>query len=249
MPLPMPSTPKGKATIMVVDDDPAILQLLRMNLEFEGYQVVPASNAIDGMAKFRSTPIDLAILDIMMPQVSGIALLQQLRQLPQGEHLPVMLLTALGETQHKVEGFRRGADDYMVKPFEVAELLARVEALLRRASAGLKTLGVSEPLQYGVFTLIPDNYEVKLQDTLIKLTPTEYDILARLVAAQGQTVSLQKIAENVWGYNVDESLADTLRVHIRHLRTKLDKASPVPHKYIETIYGGGYRLHATLPTV
>ncbi|MCA9788194.1 MAG: response regulator transcription factor, partial [Cyanobacteria bacterium HKST-UBA05] len=133
-----------------------------------------------------------------------------------------------------------GADDYLVKPFEIPELMVRVRALLRRYTAETAT-ELPEILSVGDITLIPENLEVKIDDQISKLTPTEFEILNCLVQSHGQAISLGQLLKDVWGYNPDDDV-ETIRVHVRHLRSKLEKIQP-EKKYIETIYGGGYRLH------
>jgi two-component system response regulator RpaA len=176
----------------------------------------------------------------MMPNVDGYTVCQRLRKHPDLKDTPVLMLTALGDMDDKLKGFDSGADDYLVKPFEIPELLVRVRALLRRTKAVMPSSAAQELLSVGHFTLISDSLEVKVQDTIVKLTPTEYEILNALIQNHGQTIALGKLLQEVWGYNPDDDV-ETLRVHIRHLRVKLEKISP-DLKYIETIYGGGYRL-------
>lgn len=237
----MAGTPPMKATILAVDDDAAILSLVQLNLELDGYRVITAQNAVDALALARQHQPDVAILDVMMPKVDGFTLLHQLRQEKALSETPVLMLTALGQLEHKSQGFRTGADDYLVKPFDINELLLRVEALLRRAGVFPRSVGVKDILQVGHLTLIPENMEVKLHDKILKLTPTEFDILNALVQKYGHTVPLEDLTKSIWGYEKDENLADTIRVHVRHLRAKLEKAAPGV-KYIETVYGAGYRL-------
>lgn len=228
------------ATIVVVDDDPAILELVRVNLQMHGHTVLSAGNGVDGFALVQQELPDLVILDVMMPDVDGFTVCQRIRKNKATTHIPVLMLTALGVLEDKVKGFDVGADDYLVKPFEIPELLVRVRALLRRSGNVPKTLATPEILSAGDLTLIPENLEVKLGDQIIKLTPTEFEILHCLVQNHGQTISLGKLLQDVWGYSPDDDV-ETIRVHVRHLRAKLEKAEPAK-KYIETIYGGGYRL-------
>jgi two-component system, OmpR family, response regulator RpaA len=182
----------------------------------------------------------LVILDVMMPGVDGYTVCQRIRKNTDIGNTPVLMLTALGVVEDKVKGFDVGADDYLVKPFEIPELTVRVRALLRRY-VGAPSSAVHEILSIGDLTLIPENLEIKIADQKCKLTPTEFEILNCLVQNHGQAISLGKLLQDVWGYSPDDDV-ETIRVHVRHLRTKLEKASPTK-KYIETIYGGGYRLH------
>ncbi len=227
------------ATIVIVDDDPSILELVKINLEMLGHTVISAPDGETGYALVQQHRPELVVLDVMMPGVDGYTVCQRIRKNSEIKDVPVLMLTALGVVDDKVKGFDAGVDDYLVKPFEVPELMVRVRALLRRySSAPVAT--VTEILSIGDLTLIPENLEVKIAEKKVKLTPTEFEILNCLVQNHGQAISLGKLLQDVWGYSPDDDV-ETIRVHVRHLRSKLEKASP--KKYIETIYGGGYRLH------
>jgi len=228
------------STILVVDDDIAILELLKVNLELLGYRVITASDPIKGIAIAKQDLPDLMILDIMMPEVDGYTVSTRLRQNPQTQNIPILMLTALGMLQDKVKGFDSGADDYLVKPFELPELKVRVKALLRRAGSIPTSTALPELLSIGDLTLIPENLEVQLDNQKVKLTPTEFEVLNCLLQHHGQAVSAGTLLKDVWGYSDDDDV-ETIRVHIRHLRSKLQKINKTK-KYIETIYGGGYRL-------
>lgn len=228
------------STILVVDDDIAILELLKVNLEMLGYKVIISSDPVKGIAIAKQEIPDLIVLDVMMPEVDGFTVSNRLRQNPQTQNIPILMLTALGMLQDKVKGFDSGADDYLVKPFELPELKVRVKALLRRSGSIPKSAAMPEILAIGDLTLIPENLEIQLNNNKIKLTPTEFEVLNCLLQHHGQAVSAGTLLKEVWGYSDDDDV-ETIRVHIRHLRSKLAKANP-DKKYIETIYGGGYRL-------
>ncbi|MFN8614702.1 MAG: response regulator transcription factor [Vampirovibrionales bacterium] len=229
------------AKIVAVDDDAAILELVRINLELQGHQVFTASEGLTGFALVQQELPHLVILDVMMPGVDGYTVCQRIRKQESTADIPVLMLTALGVVDDKVKGFDVGADDYLVKPFEIPELLVRVRALLRRSNSVPASAALPEILSIGDVTLIPENLEVKTPQGLVKLTPTEFEILNCLVQNHGQTIALGKLLQDVWGYQPDDDV-ETIRVHVRHLRTKLDKIGG-GKKYIETIYGGGYRFH------
>lgn len=228
------------AKILVVDDNPAIVELVKINLEMQTHTVFTANDGIQGFAIAQQEKPHLIVLDLMMPNVDGYTVCQRIRKHDQISNVPVLMLTALGDIDDKLKGFDSGADDYLTKPFEIPELLVRVRALLRRTEAALTTSATKELLAVGDFTLMPDSLEAKVQDQVVKLTPTEFEILNALIQNHGQTISLGRLLQDVWGYSPDDDV-ETLRVHIRHLRVKLEKCSPET-KYIETIYGGGYRL-------
>jgi len=231
------------AKIVAVDDDAAIVELIKINLEMQGHQVFTAPEGVQGLALVQQEQPQLVILDVMMPGVDGYTVCQRIRKNDGTEKTPVLMLTALGVLDDKVKGFDVGADDYLVKPFEIPELLVRVRALLRRSGEVPATAGLPEVLSVGDITLIPENLETKINGTIVKLTPTEFEILNCLMQKHGQTISLGQLLQDVWGYSPDDDV-ETIRVHVRHLRAKLEKVSD-DKEYIETIYGGGYRLIPT----
>ncbi len=226
--------------ILVIDDDQAIAELVKVNLELLGHICTTANDGIKGLALAQQQRPDMVVLDVMMPDLDGYTVAQRLRQNPQTNGIPILMLTALGMTKDKVTGFDSGADDYLVKPFEIPELQVRVRALLRRSGSVPHSASLPEILTAGEITLIPENLQAKVRDRVVKLTPTEFEILHCLMQHHGQTVSTGKLLEEVWGYSPDDDV-DTIRVHIRHLRTRLETAD---RKYIRTVYGGGYQLIA-----
>jgi two-component system, OmpR family, response regulator RpaA len=228
------------ATILVIDDNHAITELVKINLDLLGHNVLVAYDGIKGFALAQQEAPALIILDVMMPNVDGYTVAQRLRKASVTEHTPILMLTALGDIDNKVQGFDAGVDDYLTKPFELPELTVRVRALLRRTGTVVPSLSQPELLSAGDLTLVPDNLEVHVRDQLIKLTPTEFEILNCLLQHHGTTLSLGKLLQDVWGYSPDDDV-ETIRVHVRHLRAKLEKVVP-DRVYIETVYGGGYRL-------
>ncbi len=226
--------------ILVIDDDSAISELVSINLEMAGYEVNQAADGIKGQALALQLQPDLIMLDLMLPKVDGFTVCQRLRRDERTADIPVLMLTALGETQHKVEGFNAGADDYLTKPFELEEMLARVRALLRRTGSIPPGGRHAEILNYGPLTLVPERFEAIWFDETVKLTHLEFELLHCLLQRHGQTVSPSEILKEVWGYDPDDDI-ETIRVHIRHLRTKLEP-DPRHPKYIKTVYGAGYCL-------
>ncbi|MFA6988708.1 MAG: response regulator transcription factor [Candidatus Gastranaerophilaceae bacterium] len=225
--------------ILVVDDDVAILELLKINLEMQGHDVITATDGVKGYALVQQEEPDLILLDVMMPEVDGYTVAQRIRNNPKIESIPILMLTAMGMLQDKVKGFDSGVDDYLVKPFELDELRVRVRSLLKRGNSLPESLTRPEILTIGDITLDPINLFVKINENTAKLTPTEYEILNILVQNYGQTVPSSKLLQDVWGYAPDDDI-EAIRVHIRHLRSKMEKGSS--KKYIETVYGGGYKL-------
>lgn len=226
--------------ILVIDDDKAINELIKINLELQGYKVITALEGIKGYAIAKQELPNLIILDIMMPEVDGYTVAKRIRENPSTKNIPILMLTALNMLQNKIKGFDIGIDDYLVKPFEMEELKARVRALLKRADRIPESLTSKEILTIGDITLIPEVYSVKINDKTVKITPIEFEIFNLLVQNYGNMVPSSKILTEIWGYLPDDDV-ETIRVHIRHIRSKLDKISN-GKKYIETIYGGGYRL-------
>ncbi len=234
--------------ILIIDDDPQISELVTVNLEMAGYQVSHASDGIKGEALAKQLQPDMVILDLMLgPKTDGFTVCQRLRRDERTESIPILMLTALGETANKVQGFDAGADDYLTKPFELQEMLARVRALLRRTDKfPVSVERHSEILNYGPLTLVPERFEAIWFEKTVKLTHLEFELLHCLLQRHGQTVSPSEILREVWGYEPDDDI-ETIRVHIRHLRTKLEP-DPRHPQYIKTVYGAGYCLelpHAT----
>ena len=229
--------------ILIIDDDDAILELIKINLELCGYECIVSNDPVKGFALAKQEEPDLIILDVMMGRVSGYDVAKKIRSTASIENTPIIMLTALSELNNKLEGFNSGVDDYLTKPFEIEELKARVLALLNRSGNSVKSLRVKETLNKGDITLIPESYEVQIKDKKTRLTPIEFDILHVLMQHEGSMVSSKELLKEVWGYDGDNDI-DTIRVHITHLRNKIDKISSEKNKYIKTIYGGGYRLTA-----
>lgn len=226
--------------ILIIDDDPAISDLVSINLEMAGYDVQQAVDGIKGQALAVQLQPDLIMLDLMLPKVDGFTVCQRLRRDERTADIPVLMLTALGQIQDKIQGFDSGADDYLTKPFDVEEMLARVRALLRRTDRIPQAAKHSEILNQGPLTLVPERFEAIWFGKSIKLTHLEFELLHCLLQRHGQTVSPSDILREVWGYEPDDDI-ETIRVHIRHLRTKLEP-NPRRPRFIKTVYGAGYCL-------
>lgn len=227
--------------ILVVDDDSAINELIKINLELAGYKVIQALDGIKGFALAKQELPNAIILDVMMPEVDGYTVAQRIRQNPSTKDTPILMLTALSQLQDKITGFDIGVDDYLTKPFEMEELRVRLRALLKRSKQIPESIATKEILSVKEVTLLPEKYSVKIHDKEVKLTPIEFEIFNVLFQNHGQMVSSAKLLSDVWGYSPDDEI-ETIRVHIRHLRTKIDKIAD-GKKYINTVYGGGYELN------
>ncbi len=228
------------STILIIDDDKAINELIKVNLKLNGYNIIQAYDGIEGFALTKQELPNLVLLDVMMPNVDGYTVAQRIRQCEQTKNIPIIMLTALSEIQDKGKGFDIGVDDYLVKPFDIEELKMRVKAVLKRSNQLPESMATKELLVLDEITLLPESYSVKIGEKIAKLTPIEFDIFNILFQNHGNMVSSAKLLKDVWGYAPDDDV-ETIRVHIRHLRAKIDKISE-GKKYIETIYGGGYKL-------
>ncbi len=227
--------------ILVIDDDLSINELIKVNLELAGYTVIQAYDGVKGFALCKQELPSLIVLDVMMPDVDGFTVAKRIRENDSTNQIPIIMLTALSQLNDKVTGFNIGADDYLVKPFEVEELLVRVRALLKRTKQIPQSAASRDILTLGEITLLPEQYSVRIGEKQVKLTPIEFDIFNLLFQNHGNMVSSSRILKEIWGYAPDDDV-ETIRVHIRHLRSKIDKIS-TGKKYIETIYGGGYKLN------
>ncbi|MFA7658984.1 MAG: response regulator transcription factor [Candidatus Gastranaerophilaceae bacterium] len=227
--------------ILVIDDEKSINELIKINLELAGYNVIQALDGTKGFALAKQELPNAVILDVMMPEVDGYTVAQRIRQNPSTKNVPILMLTALSQLSDKVKGFDIGVDDYLVKPFEMEELKARLRAILKRSHQIPESIAIRELLTVKEITLIPETYSVKIHDKVAKLTPIEFEIFNLLFQNHGNMVSSAKLLSDIWGYSPDDEI-ETIRVHIRHLRTKIDKIAN-GKKYIETIYGGGYKLN------
>ncbi|MGN6461178.1 MAG: phosphate regulon transcriptional regulator PhoB [Pseudolabrys sp.] len=223
------------ARILIVEDEEPLTLLLRYNLEAEGYEVDAAARGDDAQLRLQETTPDLVILDWMLPGLSGIELCRRLRARPETKSLPIIMLTARGEESERVRGLATGADDYIVKPFSVPELLARVKALLRRA----RPERVASVLAVGDIELDRDKKRVSRASRPIDLGPTEYRLLEFRMERPGRVFSRAQLLDSVWG---NESYIDerTVDVHVGRLRKALNR--PKETDPIRTVRGSGYAI-------
>jgi two-component system, OmpR family, phosphate regulon response regulator PhoB len=221
--------------ILIVEDEEALTLLLRYNLEAAGYDVETVARGDDADVRFKERPPDLVILDWMLPGLSGIELCRRLRARPDTRQLPIIMLTARGEESERVRGLSTGADDYIVKPFSVPELLARVSALLRRSSPER----IADVLSFGDLELDREKKRVSRKGHAIDLGPTEFRLLEFLMERPGRVFSREQLLDGVWGRDVyiDERTVD---VHVGRLRKALNRGHTTDP--IRTVRGAGYSL-------
>jgi two-component system, OmpR family, response regulator len=220
--------------LLIVDDDPNIRELVKVFLMQEGFGVLEASNGLEALSLLELTSVDMVILDIMMPQMDGWELCRELR-----EHyeMPLLMLTAKGETVQKVKGFQLGTDDYMVKPFEPLELVARVKALLKRYR-----ISISQNVTIGEVQLNRLNYSLQAGANQLTLPLKEFEVLFKLASYPGKTFSREQLIEQIWGFDY-EGDERTVDVHIKRLRERFPDGQFGFR--ITTIRGLGYRLEVS----
>ena len=231
----------AKKVILTIDDEEHILDLLEYNLEKNGYEVLRAETGEKGLAILKTMQVDLVLLDYMLPGMDGIEVLKEMRADKNLSAMPVIMLTAKGEDLDKITGLTLGADDYMTKPFNPLELVARVKSQLRRyTQLGNVSESNETVYQVGGLMINDDLKEVTVDGELVKLTPIEYNILLLLVKNQGKVFSIEQIYENIW--NEDAIGADnTVAVHIRHIREKIE-INPKEPRYLKVVWGVGYKV-------
>jgi DNA-binding response OmpR family regulator len=224
--------------ILIVEDEPKIAQLLRRGLLEDSYAIDIAADGQTGLDKFSINEYDLIILDRMLPKLDGLAVCREMRKL--NTDIPIIMLTAKGETEDKIAGLDSGADDYITKPFAFGELTARIRALLRRGSAATPTI-----LSLDDLTLDPARREVTRHGTLLQLTAREYALLEYLLRNQDISLSKTQILEHVWDYNYD-GLSNIVETYVKYLRKKL-QVTPASVPLIHTIRGYGYAMKVEAP--
>ena len=230
-------TNRTTTPVLVIDDEESIVDLIKLGLKYEGFEVVAASDGEDGIAAAQRTNPVFIILDWMLPDMDGLEVCRLLRSNPTTLDIPILLLTAKDEVDSRVEGLNTGADDYLTKPFSFEELVARIRAILRRLNHGA-TAENPQVLTVGDIELNMATHEVTRAGRQIDLTVTEYNLLHLFMSHVGQALDRQTILNQVWGYDF---LGETniIEVYVRYLREKIED-SPSSPRYIQTIRGVGY---------
>ena len=227
------------AKILVCDDDKEIVEAIEIYLTQEGHQVLEAYDGIEAVEILKKESVDLLIMDIMMPRMDGIRATLKIRE---KHNIPIIILSAKSEDADKILGLNIGADDYITKPFNPLELVARVKSHLRRyMQLGSTTIKESEAIYtVGGLAINDDLKEVTVDGEQVKLTPIEYNILLLLVKHQGKVFSIDQIYENIWNENA-VGVDNTVAVHIRHIREKIE-INPKEPRYLKVVWGVGYKI-------
>ncbi|WP_313800002.1 response regulator transcription factor [Cytobacillus sp.] len=227
-------------TILIVDDDKEIAKLVEVYLRNEGFQILQAQDGIEALKVLSLNPVDLIVLDVMMPNMDGLELCKQIRI---DNQVPILMLSAKVQDMDKIMGLMTGADDYMSKPFNPLELTARVKALLRRAN--YNPAKNTEAIQINTLEIDKQSHQVTAGGKEIKLTSIEFDILYLLAKNQGRVFSSEEIFERVWG---EENIGSnkTVMVHIKNIRDKIEAAIP-GESVIQTVWGVGYKIEKSHP--
>lgn len=229
-----------KPVVLIVEDETALVELLRYNLERRDFEVVSASNGEEALTILEERPVDLLLLDWMLPGLSGIEVCRQLRRKPETRKLPIIMITARGEGADRIRGLDTGADDYVTKPFAPEELAARIRAVLRRARPAL----AEERLTYGDIEMNLLEYKVLRGGRSVSLGPTEFRLLRHFMEHPGRVFSRNQLIDSVWGHGIFID-ARTVDVHIRRLRKALNENSG--RDVIRTVRSAGYALDAKAP--
>ena len=230
---------EGQKRILIVDDDDEIRELLEFDIRSSGYFVDTAQDGLEGLNKALNNSYDLILLDVMMPKMNGFDVCKNIRAAKLA--IPILMLTAKGTIEDKTAGFDGGADDYLVKPFDVQEVLLRIRVLLRRNEVAVKDSSLSnEILRSGDIEIFPESLETVIVNKKVKLTPTEFEILYCLLQHFNNPVTLATLLDEVWGYDSNEDVR-MLRVHVGGLRNKIEPDAKNP-KYLHTVTNVGYKL-------
>lgn len=227
------------AKILVCDDDKEIVEAIEIYLSQEGYKVLKAYDGAEALKVLKAEPVDLLVIDVMMPKLDGIRATLKIRE---EANMPIIILSAKSEDADKILGLNVGADDYVTKPFNPLELVARVKSQLRRYMKLGGTAGVENKSVYstGGLSIDDDLKQVTVDGETVRLTPIEYNILLLLVKNQGKVFSIDQIYENIW--NEDAIGVDnTVAVHIRHIREKIE-INPKDPRYLKVVWGVGYKV-------
>jgi DNA-binding response OmpR family regulator len=228
-------------SVLIIEDNPAIAELVSMQVSDLGMVPVLANRGDDGLARFRQGGIDLVVLDLMLPGLDGLAVCREIRTAP--DYVPVLMLTAKSTELDRVLGLEMGADDYLTKPFSVAELGARIKALFRRGdafSARATATPESRVIEVDGLRIDSSRRRVFVKDAEVELTAREFDLLWHFASHRGRVFSRAQLLDSVWGYN-HQGYEHTVNTHINRLRNKIE-TDPAEPRYVQTVWGVGYRF-------
>ncbi len=247
MPAPPTDPTIPAAPILVVDDDAKIVRLVRTYLERDGFTVVTAADGPAALEAIETHQPALVVLDLMLPELDGRAVIRAVRRDEEAAHTPILVLSARSSTIDRIAGLEDGADDYLPKPFSPAELVLRVKSILRRAApagSGAETstgaVAAGPVIRHGDLTIDPSRHEVRRGEASIDLTRVEFRLLSAILGADGRVLSRDQLLDAVYGQDAADVLDRTIDVHIRRLRDKLDDDPDAP-RYVQTVRGVGYR--------
>lgn len=227
-------------TVLVVDDEPSLVTLLTYNLKKSGFDVVSATDGPSAITTLAEQPIDIILLDVMLPGKSGVEVTRELRA--EKNRIPIIMLTALDEEVDKILGLEIGADDYVTKPFSPREVIARVRAVLRRFDVTTpENKSENKTKQFGIIKIDFDKMVVQRDGEVIKLTPKEYELLAYMAEREGRVLSRETILHGVWGYEFTGPDTRMVDMHLSHLRDKIEN-DPKHPVHLKTVRGFGYRF-------
>ena len=227
-------------TVLVVDDEPSLVTLLTYNLKKSGFDVVSATDGPSAITTLAEQPIDIMLLDVMLPGKSGVEVTRELRA--EKNRIPIIMLTALDEEVDKILGLEIGADDYVTKPFSPREVIARVRAVLRRFDVTIpENKSENKTKQFGNIKIDFDKMVVQRDGEVIKLTPKEYELLAYMAEREGRVLSRETILHGVWGYEFTGPDTRMVDMHLSHLRDKIEN-DPKHPVHLKTVRGFGYRF-------
>jgi DNA-binding response OmpR family regulator len=228
-------------SVLIIEDNPAIAELVSMQVSDLGMAPVLANRGDDGLARFRQGGIDLVVLDLMLPGLDGLMVCREIRTAP--DYVPVLMLTAKSTELDRVLGLEMGADDYLTKPFSVAELGARIKALFRRGDAFLARATAtpeSRVIEVDGLRMDSSRRRVFVKDAEVELTAREFDLLWHFASHRGRVFSRAQLLDSVWGYN-HQGYEHTVNTHINRLRNKIE-TDPAEPRYVQTVWGVGYRF-------
>ncbi|WP_310828749.1 response regulator transcription factor [Paenibacillus pedocola] len=230
----------SKLQVLIVDDEWNMRNLIRIYLMKEGFRIQEAATGQEALSMIKKHSFDIVLLDVMMPDMDGWQVCKEVRET---ETVPILMLTARSETKDKIHGLGVGADDYLTKPFEPEELLARIYSLIRRSTISKSVQPQQWVMEFPQITIFPDAREVRIQDTSVDFTQKEFDLLVVLAQSWQRAYTREELVERIWGheYEGEVRVVDT---HIKNIREKLQKAG-MSYNPIQTVWGVGYKFHAS----